>query len=274
MKPRSATAKQLDEKFDVYVSRPLAKWMARGFHQLGFSADQVSMMALAAGLGASVCIATGGLWSVLGGLLLVAMVITDCADGAVARMNPPSDRPWRGRMLDGFADLGTVLAVHVAMVIALAKSNIVLGGYAVSTLEIVLLAAAGLVSFSWKSSIVDDIKQRLKDSSPDHDIEKYRAQTKSPFEKFLWFWYVWYVHAGERMTGPGRPGGYEVFRLVAIVGPSHHLVAIAMAAVVAPLAPTVFLTYFLLTSIPGNLYLWYVLSRARRHAAGVGAALE
>ncbi len=265
---RRSTQMQLDEKFDTYVSRPVGNCLATGFHRVGFSADQVSMVALASGVGAGLSIAAGGWWSIFGGALLIAMVIIDCADGAVARMNPPSDRPWRGRMLDGFADLGTIVAVHVGMVIALSKSGIVLGGYALSTFELVLIAAAGLVSFSWKSSVLDDVKQRLRDSSPDHDIEKYRDQDKNLLEKALWFWFVWYVRNCEKLTGPGRPGGYDLFKLVAVVGPSHHLVAIALCAMFAPIAPTIFLTYFLATMVPANLYLWYVLVRARRDEVG------
>ena len=188
------------------------------------------------------------------------MVVTDCADGEVARLSPPSDKPWRGRMLDGVADLATVLSVHIAMVIVLARSGIVIGGHALGLFEILLLAVAGFASFSWKSSVVDDIKQRLKNTSVDRDLAKYKDQDK----KFLYYLLVNYVQTAEKLTGQGRPGGYDTFRMVAAIGPSHHLVAIAIAGMLTPIAPTVFLTYFLLTIGPGNLFLWAVLARARR----------
>jgi len=254
----------LDERFDASLSRPIAKWMARHLFKLGYTADQVSMLAAGFGVSGGLCFTGGGLWPVLGGLLLLAMVVTDCADGEVARLSPPSDRPWRGRMLDGVADLATVLSVHVAMVIVLMRSGIVIGGHALGPFEILLLAVAGFVSFSWKSSVVDDIKQRLKPVSVDRELDKYRDQRKSFGEKILWCMLTNYVRIAEHLTGHGRPGGYEAFRQVAVVGPSHHLVAIALFAMLTPLAPTMFLTYFLLTIGPGNLYVWAVLVRARR----------
>ena len=113
----------LDEHFDASVSRPMARWLAKILHRRGFSADQVSIIAMGLGVSGGLCFTGEGLWPVLGGLLLLGMVITDCADGEVARLNPPSDKPWRGRILDGMADLGTVLAVHVAMVIVLARAG-------------------------------------------------------------------------------------------------------------------------------------------------------
>ena len=70
--------------------------------------------------------------------------------------------------------------------------------------------------------------------------------------------------AGHRLSGPGRPGGYEVFRQVALIGPSHHLVAIPVAGMMTPLVPSIILTYLMLTIGPGTRYLWAVLSRARR----------
>lgn len=257
----------LDERFDASLSRPIARRMARHLFRWGYTADQVSLLAAGFGVSAGLCFTGGGLWPMLGGLLLVAMVVTDCADGEVARLGPPSDKPWRGRMFDGIADLATVLSVHIAMAIVLARSGIVIEGHALGTFEVLLLVAAGFASFSWKSSVLDDIKQRLKKGSVDRDLAKYASQDKTLFERFLYGLLVRYVATAAKLTGQGRPGGYDTFRLVAAVGPSHQLVAIAVAGVLAPLSPTVFLTYFLLTIGPGNLYLWAVLARARRAEA-------
>lgn len=253
----------LDERFDASLSRPLARRMARRFFRWGFSADQVTMLAAFLGVCAGVCFTGGGLWPLLGGVLLLGMVVTDCADGEVARLSPPSDKPWRGRMLDGVADFATVASVHIGMALVLINAKIAIGGHVLGPFEILLLTVAGFASFAWKSSVVDDIKQRLKSNSVDRDLGRYADQEKTLFEKLLYWSLVRYVKNAERMTGQGRPGGYDTFRQVAAVGPSHHLVAVAIAGMLAPLAPTVFLTYFLLTIGPGNLYLWAVLARAR-----------
>ncbi len=259
--------KVLDERFDVRVSRPVARWMARHLHRWGYSADQVSILAMAFGLTAGVAFTGGGLWPVLGGLLLIAMVITDCADGEVARLSPPSDKPWRGRQLDGLADLATVLSVHIGMGIVLTRSNFSVGGYAPGVWEVTLLLGLGFFSFAWKSSVLDDIKQRLKPGSVDRDLAQYADQPKTLFERLLYWLLVNYVRTAERITGQGRPGGYGTFRLVALVGPSHHLVAIAVCAMLSVFAPKIYLTYLVLTIVPGNLFIWAVLQRARRRAA-------
>jgi phosphatidylglycerophosphate synthase len=257
---------KLDEAFDLVVSRPLAKAVAPRFHRAGFSADQVSLLALVCGVGAGLGLATGGMWAILGGLLLVAMVVIDCADGEVARLYPPSDKPWRGRIMDGIADLGTVLSVHVGMYIVLTRDGLSVGSHALSNLEIALLVVLGFMSFSWKSSVLDDIKQRLRPVSVDRDLARYRHQEKTLVERFLYWLLVQYVASAERLTGDGRPGGAQAFRLVSHVGPTHHLVAIAVASVISAFVPNAFLAYLFATIIPGNLYLWAVLHRERRRA--------
>jgi len=262
--PATPKKQYLDERFDIAVSRPTARWMAKYFYRMGFSADQVSLVAMGCGVLAGFLFTSSGYWPMLGGVLLVAMVVIDCADGEVARMSPPSDKPWRGRMFDGIADLGTILSVHVAMLVILAAARIDINGHILSPLECLLLVVGGLVSFSWKSSVVDDVKQRLKEGSVDRDLSKYAAQDKTLFERFLYWLLVSYVAQAEKLTGKGRPGGYDVFRQVALIGPTHHLIAMAICGALTPIAPTMFLTYLLLTIGPGNLYLWAVLRHARR----------
>lgn len=255
---------QLDEGFDRLVSRPVARASAPVLRRLGFTADQISMIALAFGLGAGVCLASGGLWPVLGGLLLIAMVITDCADGEVARLSPPSDKPWWGRILDGMADLGTIIAVHAGMLVAMSQQGLIIGGHQVSVYELAGLTVLGIFSLSWKSSVLDDVKQRLRPGSVDGDLARYRDQDKSFIENIFYKLLVFYVANAEKLTGQGRPGGEHVFRAVAHVGPTHHLVAIAIAGMLYPIAPNAFLTYLFLTIVPGNLYLWTLLYRERR----------
>jgi hypothetical protein len=254
----------LDEKFDAAISRPLARGLGRWFHHRGWSADRVSIVAIIFGVSAGVCIAGTGLWPILGGLLLVSMVILDCTDGEVARLNPNKEKPWRGRILDGWCDFCTIVSVHVGMVIHLDRTGLSFGGYQLSTLEIVLIGVLGFAAFTWKSSVLDDIKQRLRDASPDHDLSRFEAQPKTRFERFLFWSLKVYVRSAARATGHGRPGGADTFRQASWVGPSHHLVAIAVAGILTPFSSTAYLTYFVLAILPASIYLWGVLARARR----------
>lgn len=255
---------KLDEAFDTAVSRPVSRALAPRFFRAGFSADQVSLVALAFGIGAGVAFTLDGIWPFIGGLLLVGMVIIDCTDGEVARLSPPSDKPWRGRIMDGMADLGTVLAVHLGMWGALMNHGVQVGSHQLSGLELLLLVALAFVSLSWKSSVLDDVKQRLRPSSVDRDLDRYRDQDKTFIETILYKLLVFYVGNAEKLAGHGRPGGAQVFRQVSHVGPTHHLVGIALAAMAEPFIANAFLAYLFVVLVPGNVYMWTVMYRARR----------
>lgn len=254
----------LDETFDEHISRPIAASLGRTFHRWGLSANQVSVVALVCGVSAGVCIAGTGLWPLLGGILLIAMVILDCADGYVARLQPPSDKPFVGRMIDGYADLGTILAVHVGMIVHLANAGLNVGGHQLSTLEIVILGVLGVASLTWTSSIVDDLKNRLKPHSADHDVDKYADMEMTWFERFLFGSWKNYVASIKRFSGAHRPGGYDVFRAAQWVGPTHHLVGVAIAAMCVAWMPTAYFTYLLVAIVPANLFMVAILARARR----------
>jgi len=255
---------KLDEAFDIVVSRPVSRALAPRFFRAGFSADQVSLIALAFGLGAGVAFTLDGIWPLIGGVLLIAMVITDCADGAVARLYPPSDKPWRGRIMDGMADLGTVLAVHIGMFVVMVNQGVNIGGRQVSAIELFILVALAFVSLSWKSSVLDDVKQRLRPASVDSKLDRYRDQDKTLIENVLFKLLVFYVGNSEKLAGHGRPGGPQVFRQVSYVGPTHHLVGIALAAIAAPFVPHAFLAYLFVAVVPSNIYMWTIMHRARR----------
>ncbi len=253
----------LDEPFDYHVSRPAARWLAPRLRALGMTADGVSLLALALGVGAGVCLGRDGRWPVIGGLLLVGMIIGDCTDGEVARLGPPSEKPWRGRLLDGFADLGTVVAVHVGMAIHVAGGEPWRGQTPDGMMAAGLFSAA-FIAFAWKSSVLDDVKQRLKPASIDLDLPHYHAQASGGLERALLWLFSQYVRNAARLAGEGRNASPEIFRLVAWVGPTHHLAAIACAGLVSPLVPHAFGLYAAATLLPGSAWLAWVLLRARR----------
>ncbi len=252
----------LDEPFDHHVSRPAARWLAPRLRALGMTADGVSVVSLGLGVGAGLCLAEGGRWPMVGGLLLLGMIIGDCADGEVARLGPPSDKPWRGRMLDGFADLGTVVAVHAGMAAHVAVGP-PWGRQAPGGLMAGTLFALAFVALVWKSSVLDDLKQRLKPSSVDVDLPRYLALADSRAERALLWLFLQYVRQASRFAADGRASSPEAFRRIAWVGPTHHLAAIALAGLLAPVVPHAFALYALLTLLPGNAWLAFVLLRAR-----------
>jgi len=253
----------LDEPFDHRVSRPVARFLAPRLRAAGLGADQVSLLALAFGVSSGWCIASGGRWPALGGALLLAMVVLDCTDGEVARLGPPSDKPWRGRLFDGFADLGTVLSVHVGMAMHVADGQ-PWGRHHPSGLDASGLFVLAFASFVWKSSVLDDVKQRLKPSSIDAELPAYLAATRGRLERLLLWLFICYARQASRLAGDGRPASPELFRQLAWIGPTHHLAAIAAAGLLTPLVPHAFLVYAMATLIPANAFLVWVLGRAGR----------
>jgi phosphatidylglycerophosphate synthase len=263
----------LDERFDQAISRKVGRFLAPRLHRMGVTADMISATAATLGVSGGVMITRGGLWPLVGGLLVFAMVVLDCTDGEVARLGPPSDRPWRGKMIDGYADLATLISAHVGMVIALSNTGLTVSGHVLAWWEIALIAVAAWFSFTWKSSVVDAVKARIVGDC-EHDLAKYDAQEKTLLERFLYWSWVVYLRSCERVTGQGRPSGYHLYRQVALLGPTHHHMGVAVCAMVAPWSPTIFLAYFALTIGPGNLYVWYALGKARRQGAQASVELS
>src|SRR5689334_3327751 len=105
--------RDLDESFDALVCRPLGRLVARGFMRTTVTANQVSGMAAFCGAAAGAAFSLPYPFPSYGGILLFTMMVLDCADGEVARQRGGGS--WRGRVLDGLADLVTAASVHIGM---------------------------------------------------------------------------------------------------------------------------------------------------------------
>lgn len=107
-----ASLKPLDveEPIDVFVHRPLGYIFAKVAFPTPLSPDLVTLLSIFAGLASGACIVVPFPFHLqIGGLLLFASAVLDCADGQLARMRKTSS-PF-GRMIDGVADLITTSAV-------------------------------------------------------------------------------------------------------------------------------------------------------------------
>ncbi len=254
----------LDEWFDGHVARPLGRRVGRLLHRAGLSANQVTALGALSGLGAGIALAHGGRVAAWGSLLLVVMLVLDCADGEVARLSGPSDAPWRGRVLDGLADLSTGIAVHVGMLVALARVGLSVGGHTLPFPVLFLIAAVAGTSLAWNAGVVDDIKQRLKPHSVDRDLARYAAQPRGLIDRLLFAFLQNYVANIARYSGAARPGGARLYQRAQWVGMTHHYLAIALAGLLVARFPTAYLTYFVFAIVPVNAYLVFVLWRGRR----------
>ena len=261
---RGGAGLALDEWFDGRVARPLGRRLGRALHGLGLSANQVTALGALSGLAAGVALAQGGRLAALGSILLVLMLVLDCADGEVARLAGPSVAPWRGRVIDGLADLSTGIAVHVGMLVALSRVGLVWGGHSVPWVALFLFAVLAGASLTWNAGVVDDIKQRLKPRSIDRDLDRYAGQERGIVDRFLFAFLRNYVANIARYTGSARPGGARLYHRAQWVGMTHHYLAIALTGLFVARFPTAFLTYFVFAIVPANAFLLYVLWRERR----------
>lgn len=93
----------VEDPVNIWVHRPIQLAIARVLLPLGFTANQVTLLALIAGLGAAAAIVVGTRDSLLlAGALLFASAILDGVDGMLARARGVAS-PF-GHVLDGAAD--------------------------------------------------------------------------------------------------------------------------------------------------------------------------
>lgn len=107
----------VEELVDLYFHRPVAWLLARAVFSTRVTPDQITWASMVVGVYGGF-VSYAGFWSgaprlALGGALLVASAILDCADGQLARMRRTSSS--FGRMLDGAVDAIVQAAVLSAL---------------------------------------------------------------------------------------------------------------------------------------------------------------
>lgn len=259
----------LDERFDIVVCRPIAKAIAARLAPTKVTANQVTVVAGFVGISSGALFASPWPLPALGALSLIVYTVLDCADGELARLKGGGG--WRGRMVDGWADLLTVFACHLGMVLYLIGHNVPLFELTVPVLGVWAIGLAAGGSHSWNSGVVDGLKQALKESSIDRQAFQPVCDAKGPVDWILWWSFRFYVTRIDRVES-GRPSDYGLFRRAQWVGPTHHSVAMALSALCVGIWPQAYYGYFLLSIIPMNLYLAAVLRHGRRAQSGALAA--
>jgi hypothetical protein len=247
----------LDESFDAIVCRPLGKLVARGFLRTTVTANQVSLMSAFCGAAAGCLYALPWPLPGYGAILMFIMMVLDCADGEVARKR--GGGTWRGRVLDGMADLVTAFSIHLGMLLYLERSGAQLYGRELSNVQLFFIGLSAGASMAWRCGVVDDIKQRLKVSSVDRELEDHSNDSKNAWDRFLFRLLQNYVRSIRRYAGKKRPGGYACFRRAQVVGPTHHHLAMVLAGLLVQFSPMAYLGFWLLSIVPANLYLMMVL---------------
>lgn len=103
---------------DRYLNRKLSPWFSRWFLRMPLMPNQVTLLALAIGLLAALCLARGSwLSSVVGALLFQWSAVIDCCDGEVARLK------FLESTSGYYLDIACDNIVHVAVFAGIAWSS-------------------------------------------------------------------------------------------------------------------------------------------------------
>lgn len=107
---------------DLFIYRPLAFGLVKLIRPLPITPNQISIFAIAVGLGGGICLAYGTPTSFkIAGILFLGNVILDCSDGMLAR-SKKNGTPF-GRIVDGLVDYFNGGAIFIGMAIGLSRSG-------------------------------------------------------------------------------------------------------------------------------------------------------
>lgn len=286
----------IDEWWDTYVNRPLAGVLVRGVANTAVTPNQLTVLSATCGVGAAWCVSRGqGNWLVLGGVLLMACMIFDCADGQLARLRGGGS--FIGRMMDGYADWLTATSLHFGLWgFFFANGFNLLGREFTGAFSTFLPALAAGASMALHSMLYDFYKNRYlgltgdgenDTHTPEEVRERLDAAGSLGERAYLWFYWLYCktqssVAKDER--GDGQPVdprlarirrhylGREM-RLLGPVGPTLHLVAFAVSAVLAGYFGWGIYVYFTFSVVFANVYLAAVTFAIRRLEARMEAEI-
>ncbi len=252
--------------------RPAAALIVRPAASTFLTGNHLTLFSAVCGIGAGVFTARGN--PVLGGILLLAAMILDCADGQLARMKNQQSR--LGRILDGLADYTTAIAVHAGMAIYL--SRYIYGAW------IWVLAAA--VSMGLHCILFDYRKQQFLSrvirkggelDSPQRISNRIKQSDSTLERSFLKIYRLYLtLQSGKAKSGdenyfledPSKRAKFiskagPFMRKARLLGPAGHNFLIFLSLILTPLAAEMPFFYILLIILPFNLLFLFVLVRGR-----------
>jgi hypothetical protein len=281
-----------EEYINTYLNRPQADLFVAFFYRFtSISANQVTMLAILAGLAAAFFFAYGTLTSIfIGGLLYQLSIVFDCADGQLARLKGTSSE--FGRILDGISDYIVGLATlggcvwacitHYDLISPLAiipysrdaVIPIALLGFASLTIHVI---SYDLVKTKFSSIVKTGTDQIVKDKM---EMEKRYANNRNTLswgQKTMMRLYRTYVGLQEALlpiegykrlyySEPERIAVAKreenFLRLWSFLGPNTHLIIVVVFCLFRDM---VFAFWIFL--VPFNLYYLAILIYTKRHMA-------
>jgi hypothetical protein len=253
---------KIDEPINLIFYRRVGFVLAKLFTHTPITANGVTILSMISGIAAGLFYSAGeSTKTIIAGILFFTYNVLDCTDGQLARLNGTSSK--FGRMLDGFADYVTGIAIFVGITI----------GYSGQFYNIPIwwgLAIFASVSNIFQSVLVDTYRTRFtiwstgQSQNMKDELKEYEAKCKNKaskrHEKLIYQIYCRYLHLGTKIS-PSESHTFQKMdydrliqknkRLVrgwSIIGPSMRIsVAIIVSFFNRPDL------YFLAIVIPFNL---------------------
>ncbi len=239
-----------EEFFDLLIFRPLGFLTALGFKKTKITPNQITIF--------------GILWGILSGLayyfhsyelgaiFIIISNIFDCADGQLARMKKSSSKI--GRILDGFSDYITFLAIYLGATLAYVNE---MGHFKYFWFGLIAGAATSV-----HAMIFDDYQSRYASSSSINEIEseieeskRDKKEAKNLFHKILFGLYVSYLKKQKKLRKKDVYISDKLMRLLTFIGPTTHITLLVIFSFVHRLN-----WFFYAITIVLTLYLVVILS--------------
>jgi phosphatidylglycerophosphate synthase len=272
---RSLKAPCAEELVDLALFRPLGYLFVKAVLPLPVRPNQVSLLAMAFGIAAGLCLAHGTPKSyAIGGLLYGLSNVLDCSDGMLARIK--KNGTATGRIVDGVVDYVTGAAVFVGLGIGLTKAvhgemlNLPANAWVLVVFTALCTALHAVSSDYFRNTYLD--QQHSSSAGIESDLEKYGAELSRldslkghGVDKMLIRVYLGYLklQAGNSLqrkkripAAPRQMIKPSTVMLWNLIGPSTHI-SFFIAAILL-FRPQIFFDFVLIGANAWMLFLFIV----------------
>lgn len=276
----AAKPPEVEEWVDQRIHRPLARRVVALLVRTPITPNQVTLLSALVGVAAALAVARGAheaRWCAIGGVLLFVSVVLDCCDGQLARARQVSST--YGAILDGVADYVVGASIGIG------------AGYFMATVHhsrwYWLLALAGIASSAVQSALFDHAKTRYLArvgggySEREEDPTRLAAERQRAWRErrlkdaLLLAVYLQYSRAQQsalRIPPAADPVAHRAahagrMRAWTWLGIGTHFALAYLLCFLAIQWPGAIASYFVICTIPLNLYLLLLLRLEARAAS-------
>jgi hypothetical protein len=238
-----------EELIDLVLFRPVAFLFVKLAQPLPITPNQISFLAMAAGITGGVAFAGGDrLHFVLGAVFYGLANILDCCDGMIARLK--KNGTMTGRIVDGCTDYVIGTAVYCGFAVGLSKAVHIYGVHLpcnewfLMVMAAISLAAHSFMSDKYRNAFL--IQNRETNESPDDEIERFKIELKRLegqgghlFDRVLIRIYLRYMRLQSgRIRSPKKQSPLKRLKRIGpmnivlwnLIGPSTHVFILIISA--------------------------------------------